>query len=536
MLKADKPRRKPQFQRIVSALRTPESAGAEARLREYLDRFPGDPDALFVASRFAARQGRRDEAASLLIRCLELAPEFALARYEHAKLLMSLHNYVAAIVQIDCLLNSDPDNPLFLQLKAASLDAVGEEGRSLTTRQRLADENPGNADCWIRLGDAHRAMGHRDNCIVAYRRAIACRPASGPAWWSLANMKTLRFSDDDISAMRALLESASLDSEDRIDLLFALGRAYETAGNFPRSFEQYAKGNAARRLRTDYNWNDIDSELATQKRLYTIDFLGSRRGAGCMAPDPIFVLGRPRSGSTLVEQILSSHSHIEGTAELPHIADCVWQLLDGACVTRGIGYPQIVAELPPAALAEMGETYIGRSRIHRKLARPFFIDKAPANYHHVGLILLALPNAKIIDARRNPAACCFSMFTHNYKDTNLRLDELGRVYRNYVELMAHFDHVAPGRIHRVIHENVIADPKAEIVRLLDYLQLPFEENCLRFHETQRAVRTPSSEQVRRPISGEGVTHWRNFEPWLRPLVDSLGSVLAEYPQVPAELR
>lgn len=535
-LRAERPIRKPQLQRIAAGLRDSETSHAEAILREYLDRRPDDADAVFLAARLAVQQDRRYDAVSLLARCMRLAPDFRAARFEYAKLLLRLHRHDAALAEISRLLETDADNPLFLQMKAGVLEAVGEEGLSLAIRQRLAEENPGRADCWVRLGDALRAMGHRDKGVAAYRHAIARRPTFGLAWWSLANMKNLRFADDDISAMRGLLERGDLDAEDRINLTFALGKAYEDMQAFAKSFEQYAKGNAARRLRVDYDWNDIDSEVAAQKALYTGEFLERRRGAGALAPDPVFILGRPRSGSTLVEQILSSHSAVEGTAELTYIADGVWQLLAGECARRGIGYPQILAELPPAALTAMGEEYLERSRLHRKLGRPFFIDKAPANYHHAGLILLILPNAKIIDARRNPAACCFSMFKHNYSDTNLRLGELGHVYRNYVELMTHFDRVMPGRIHRVIHEELVADPEAEIHRLLDYVGLPFEEKCLRFHETERTIRTPSSEQVRRPISGEAVAHWRHFEPWLRPLLDSLGSVLTEYPRVPDELR
>jgi tetratricopeptide (TPR) repeat protein len=535
-LRADRPPRKPKLQRIASGLREAQPERAEADLQEYLRRNPDDADALWLAAQAALRRDDRELAVSLLTRSFECAPDFAAARYECAKLLFGLHRYAAALGHIDSLLASDADNALFLQLKAAILDAIGEEEQSLPIRRRLATENPERADCWIRLGDALRATGQQEESIAAYRRAIVCRARSGQAWWSLANMKTVRFADADAATMRALLDERDLAPEDRINLFFALGKAYEDQGLFGRSFENYAKGNAARRSGVNYDWNDIDSELRVQKTLFAPEFLESRRGAGCAAKDPIFVLGRPRSGSTLVEQIMSSHSAIEGTAELPYIADGVWRLLEGPCKARGIDYPQILADIAPDQLRAMGEEYMERARIHRKLDRPYFIDKAPANYHHTGLILLMLPNARIIDARRNPAGCCFSMFKHNYSDTNLRLGELGHVYRNYVELMAHFDRVAPGRVHRVIYEDMVADPEAEIRRLLAYLELPFEEACLRFHETARSVRTPSSEQVRKPISGDAVAHWRNFEPWLGPLLESLGTVQSDYPRAPEELR
>jgi tetratricopeptide (TPR) repeat protein len=535
-LREDRSPRKPHLRRIASGLQGAEAEQAEADLQNYLRRNSDDTDAIWLAAQVAVRHGHRDLAAALLSRCFELAPDFVAPRYEFAKLLCGQHKYVPALGHIDRLLASDANNALFLQLKAVILEAIGEEGQSVGIRQQLASENPDRPECWIRLGDALRATGQQEKSVAAYRRAIACRATCGLAWWSLANMKTVRFADADTSVMRGLLDDGNLDAEDRINLLFALGKAFEDQAAFGRSFENYAKGNAARRLRIDYDWEDINSELKVQKALYTREFLESRRDTGCMAKDPVFILGRPRSGSTLVEQIVSSHSAVEGTAELPYIADAAWQLLGGICKERDVDYPQILAELPVAELAAMGEQYMERSRIHRKLGRPLFVDKAPANYHHTGLILLILPNAKIIDARRNPAACCFSMFKHNYSGTNLRLSELGRVYRNYVELMAHFDRVAPGRIHRVIYEEMVADPEAEIRRLLEYLELPFEEGCLRFHETERAIRTPSSEQVRRPISGEAVAHWRHFESWLGPLLDSLGTALTDYPRVPEDLH
>jgi len=395
--------------------------------------------------------GRRREALSLFARCLELAPDFSAARYHHAKLLLRLHMYEGAMREAEHLLADDPRNPVLRRLKALILDAIGEEQQSSAIWQELADEIPGHVDGWIRLGHALRATGNGAGSIAAYRRAIACSESCGLAWWSLANMKTFRFTAADVAAMRSELDRTGLGAEDRINLLFALGKAFEDEGAIAKSFEHYAKGNAARRLRTDYHWDDINAEVSAQKSLFTREFLNSRNGAGCSVPDPIFILGRPRSGSTLIEQILSSHPAVEGTAELPYVADFAWRLLEGECVERSIDYPQILAELPAAALRAMGEEYLARARVHRKLGRPFFIDKSPANYHHAGLILLILPNAKIIDARRNPAACCFSMFKHNYGETNLRLNELGRVYRNYVELLAHFDRVLPGRIHRVIY-------------------------------------------------------------------------------------
>jgi hypothetical protein len=349
-------------------------------------------------------------------------------------------------------------------------------------------------------------------------------------------MKTVRFSDADVAAMQDQLGRTDISPDDRAGMQFSLGKALEDRRAYDLSFEQYAKANAGMRARTKYDPQATTKLVADSKALFTRAFLQSRGDAGCKAPDPIFVLSLPRSGSTLVEQILASHSAIEGAGELRNIQALAGRLRDREAAAHGTSYPGVLGKLEPADLAKFGEEYLQNTRLHRKLGRPYFVDKMPANLHHAGLIHLILPNAKIIDVRRHPADCGLSMFRHYFSTARPNLTELGRFYRDYVELMAHFDRVLPGRIHRVIYEQLVADPETEIRRLLDYLGLPFEEGCLRFHETKRTVFTPSSEQVRRPISGAAVDYWRNFEPWLGPLIKSLGSVLTDYPSVPEELR
>ncbi len=535
-LGAQRPIRNRRLQQIETHLRGNRLERAEKELHEHLARHAGDADAISLMAQLAARLGRRAEAASLAARCLELAPDFAAARFNYANLLFKLNKFEAALDQLDRLLQQDSGNPLFRQLKANILEAIGENEKSLAISEQLAAENPGRAESWIGYGHALRAVGAQDRSIAAYRKAIECRPSFGQAYWSLANMKTVRFGDADIAQMQEQLKRTDIAADDRITLQFALGKAFEDLRAYDRSFEQYAKAKAAMRLRVDYDADTMTARVASSKALFTQEFLRSRSGVGCKAPDPIFVLGRPRSGSTLVEQILSSHSAIEGTAELPQITALAKQLKEHEYAVDGTGYPKVLARLEPAAFAALGEDYLQSTRVYRKLGRPFFIDKKPANFWEVGLIHLILPNARIIDVRRHPAACCLSIFKQYFNKTNLRLSELGRVYRDYVELMAHFDSVLPGRIHRVIYEDLVADPESEVRRLLAYLGLPFEERCLRFYETERTVLTPSSEQVRKPISGTAVDHWRHYEPWLGPLIRSLGSVLTDYPSVPEELR
>jgi tetratricopeptide (TPR) repeat protein len=536
-LRGQYPIRSARLQKIAANLQGNASERAEEELREFLARNPDDVGALRLMAQTAGRHGRKREEAALWVRCLELAPDFAAARFNYANLLFKLSKFKDALSELDRLLAVDGNNALFLQLKANIFETIGENEQSLAICERLANENPNRAESWISYGHALRAVGHQDKAVAAYRRAIEIRPSFGTAYWSLANMKTVRFSDADIAAMLEQLKRTDITVDDRITLQSSLGKAHEDKREFERSYEHYAKANAAMRVRISYDPETLSSGVAANKALFTPAFLQSRSEAGCKAPDPIFILGRPRSGSTLIEQILSSHSAIEGTAELPYITAMAGRLEEReGPIPYGTGYLKVLERLTPEELVQLGEEYLEDTRMHRKLGRPFFIDKKPANFSHVGMIHLILPNAKIIDARRHPAASCLSMFKHYSSKGRLRLTELGRFYRDYVELMAHFDKVLPGRIHRVIYEDMVANPEAEVRRLLDYLGLPFEDSCLRFYETKRTVLTPSSEQVRKPISGEAVDYWKNYEPWLGPLIRSLGSVFSEYPSVPEELR
>ncbi|HJV69471.1 tetratricopeptide repeat-containing sulfotransferase family protein [Ideonella sp.] len=537
-LNAQRPVRDARLKQILTVVQSNLFRLAQTQLADYLARHPNDADAINLRARVAARLEQRGEAVALLARCLDIAPGFAAARYHLAYLLCQQNEFEAALKQVDTLLAQDGRNPLFRQMKADILEHLGDSEQVLAICEQLASENPGRAESWIRLGHALRGLGLQDRSVAAYRQAIECRPSNGQAYWSLANMKTVRFDDADVDAMQAQLERRDIGADDRITLQFSLGKAHEDAGRYEQAFMQYDQANAAMRKRISYDAATLTDGVAANKALFTPAFVQARRGWGCPAPDPIFILGRPRSGSTLVEQILASHSAIEATAELPYVTALAARL-NGLLPGRpayGSDYLKPLASMDAAALAELGEEVLRRARLHRRLDRPFFIDKKPANFAHVGLIHLMLPNAKIIDVRRHPAGCCWSMFRTYSSKGRLRLDELGRFYRDYVALMAHFDSVLPGRVHRVIYEDLVRDPEAETRKLLDYLGLPFEPACLRFHETGRAILTPSSEQVRQPINSRAVEHWKHFEPWLGPLVDSLGSVMATYPAVPDDLR
>lgn len=535
-LGARRPIRNARLLRIASRIQHSDLELAENALRAYLLKDPQNADALRLMSQIAVGRGHRAAALSILERCLELAPDFDLARFNYADLLFKSKHFQRALNEISQLLVNNDHNPLFRQLQANILETVGETESAITIFEQLAAENPGRAESWISFGHALRGLGRQADSVAAYRKALECRPSYGLAYWSLANLKTTRFSDEDIKAIQDQLKTATLVGDDRIYMNFALGKALEDRNLYERSFEQYSKANAAARLRIKYNPEILTKLVADSKALFTGEFFANRSEAGCTAPDPIFVLSLPRSGSTLVEQILSTHSTIEGAGELPNIPGLARRLNEVEGAAQGTSYPKILGKLGSQAFTALGEEYLEGTRVYRKLGRMFFIDKKPANLHHVGLIHLILPKAKIIDVRRHPAACCLSAFKHHFTTARPNLSEFGRFYRDYVELMAHFDSVLPGKIHRVIYEDMVSNPEAEVRRLLDYLGLPFEEGCLRFYETKRTVLTPSAEQVRKPISGEAVDHWRHYEPWLGTLIRSLGSALTAYPSVPEELR
>ncbi|MDE1923605.1 MAG: sulfotransferase, partial [Gammaproteobacteria bacterium] len=367
-------------------------------------------------------------------------------------------------------------------------------------------------------------LGRRDEAIEAYRAAAAARPGFGDAYWSLANLKTYRFSDEEIEAMRSHEAGPDTAREDRYHLSFALGKALEDRGDYEQSFRCYERGNALRREESQYDPAFVERNTEIQKRVCTKEFFESRRGAGCPSADPIFIVGLPRSGSTLIEQILASHSGVEGTMELSEIATYTVDLEGQNRDATNRRYPRVLGELPLDEFARLGERYIADTRVYRT-DKPFFIDKMPNNFRHIGLIHLMLPNARIIDARRDPMACCFSNFKQLFasgQEFTYSLDDIARYYRTYVELMAHWDAALPGRILRVRHEELVEDLEGNVRRILDYCGLAFEPACLEFHRTERHVRTASSEQVRRPINRDGIDQWRHYEPWLGPLRNALG--------------
>jgi tetratricopeptide (TPR) repeat protein len=466
------------------------------------------------------RQDAHAQAQVLLAHALELEPGFDGARFTFANALFHQQKAAEAIAELERLLAAEPGNAAYRNLMAGCLCLIGEYDRADSLYEGLLAQFPGQARLWLNYGHALRTVGRGQDAQAAYRRCIALQPGLGDAYWSLANLKTAAFDDADVHAMRQQLARVDLPAEDRLHLYYALGKALEDRGEADGAFASYAAGAALRRAAQPYDAERTSAHMRRAKAQFTADFFALRRGSGSPAPDPIFILGLPRSGSTLVEQILASHSQVEGAMELPDIG-----FLAQGLGWPGDGYPDSLTNLDPAKLKALGERYLDTTRVHRKLGRPRFIDKMPNNFQHIGLIQLILPKARIIDARRHPLGTGFSAFKQHFaqgQGFSYDLTDLGRYYADYCELMAGIDAALPGRVCRVIYEDLVEDTESQVRKLLDYCGLAFEPGCLDFHRNTRAVRTVSSEQVRRPIFRDGLEQWRNYEPWLGPLKTALG--------------
>ena len=533
--------REPALLRAAVAMQEGRLDEAEAQLRARLAALPADPATLRLLGEVRWRQGDIDDAVPLLRAAVARAPAFAAARELLARILSMGPDVGEALDHAGRLLADDPENGGHAMLKASLLVRIGDQKGALALYRSILERDPGRPRVWLNLGHVEKTIGNQAAAIEAYRRAAALDPANGEAWWSLANLKTVKLERADIAAMRAALPHDAVGddrAEDVAQLHFALGKAYEDLSwddpsAAESAFAHYARGNALRRSMLDYDSARTDSAVDQNIALFTPTFFEERAGWGCQAADPIFVVGLPRSGSTLVEQILASHSQIEGTMELPDmmlIADRLQARVDEG---EFPDLPSLLAALGPDESRRLGEEYLERTRVHRKTDRPRFVDKMPNNWQHVGLIRMILPNATVIDARRHPLGCCFSGWKQYFARGQVfsyDLSEIGHYYAAYVRQMAAFDSALPGAVHRVIYEEMVADTLGQVRALLDAVGVPFEENCLAFWRNRRAVRTASSEQVRQPIYTDALEQWKRFELWLGPLRAALGPLLERYPE------
>ena len=494
---------------------------AEEICRHYLRSNPKSVEGMRLLAQIGIKLGILDDAEFLLESAKTFEPDNVQVRLDYIDALRRRQKFERSREEAEALHERDPDNPLFQSHLAIESMQTGDYDRAFELFDAVLEKLPQDPATLTSRGHALKTTGRQQEAVSSYRAAFAARPDHGDAYYALANLKTYEFPDEEIAAMREQVARADLAFMDRVHLSFALGKAYEDRGDYEQSFRFYEEGNALKRAQTRYSADAMSEELAKQAEVCTPALFDAHAGAGHSAPDPIFILGLPRAGSTLLEQILASHSQVDGTLELPNILALAHRLRG-----RKAGqsrYPQVLHDLTREQLAAFGKKFIEDTRVHRQGA-PFFIDKMPNNFRHIGLIHLILPNAKIIDARRAPMDCCFSGFKQLFaegQEFTYGLTELGRYYSDYVALMDHWDRVLPGKVLRVNHENVLDDLEGQTRRMLDYCGLPFEEACLDFHKTTRAVRTASSEQVRRPINRKGQDAWKPYEPWLDALKQAL---------------
>jgi tetratricopeptide (TPR) repeat protein len=523
----------PEFTEVRAALTEHRLDAAAALLEARLRDVPRDSHALAMLAETAALRGDRATAERRLRQCLDIEPGDSAARYDLANLLYAQQRAAEAIPLIDRLLAFDPQNVSYRCLKARTIRYLGAHAEALAIMHRLVGEHAEDPQVWLLSGNILRETGQHVKAVAAYRQALRVQPDCGEAYFSLANMKTARFTDAEIEAMRAAA-GATPDAVGDTHLEFALGKALEDAGCYAESFEHYARGNALQRAAVLYDPAVTTAFVQRSKGIYSAEFFAAREGWGSHSIEPIFIVGLPRGGSTLLEQMLSCHSAVEGTRELPEIPNLVRELGLDAVARSGAGYPELVSALSRDEIAALAALYLRRTAPNRPLGKPRFVDKLLSNFGHIGLIHLLFPRAAIIDARRHPLACGFACYRQLFArgvDFSYDLAELGAYYRDYADLMRHTDAVLPEAVHRVHYEELVADPATVLGRMLEFCGLAFEPGCLEFHDNPRVVMTISSEQVRQPLYSSAVDQWRHYAEWLGPLAAAVGDLAAQYPAV-----
>ena len=518
-----------ELQAVIRLIQENRLRKAENLCRAYLQQRGHHTEAMRLLAEIGTKFNSYDEAEFLLESCIVLEPDNTNAHFDYVNVLHKRQKLGEALEQAQELRRKAPGKPQFDLLYANQSLAVGEFDEAVGIYRTQLGEMPNNPTLHLSIGHALKTVGKQAEAIDAYRGAYRVAPDFGDAYWSLANLKTYRFEEAEIERMREHEAASATKLVDRYHLCFALGKALEDRGQYVESFNYYERGNRLKRDELKYDWRRISGEIDLQVEHVSSALLDSKRGSGSSARDPIFIVGLPRAGSTLIEQILASHSQIEGTMELPNILALAHKIDGRRRVGDEARYPGNLGELTKDELTGFGDAYVRDTMIHRKAETPYFIDKMPNNFRHLGLVHLILPNAKIIDARRGAMSCCFSGFKQLFaegQEFTYGLDEMGHYYRDYVRLMDHMDTVLPGQVLRVDYQDVVTDLEPQVRRLLDFIGVPFEQGCLDFHANERAVRTASSEQVRQPIFRSGLDQWENYSPHLDPLRAALGPELA----------
>ena len=484
---------------------------------------------MLMLAPMSLRSVHQDVAVRLLERAISIAPDFTTAILDLGRLLKEQDRFKEAIEAFDRAIALEPGNPQPHFLRGATLAPAAFTYEAIDAYDKCLELMPTHVGALLGRGHLLKGVGRYKEAVASYDACIRERPDTGEAYWSLANLKTYRFSDEAVAEMERRVRGSGLSVQSEVNFLFALGKAYEDRGDYERSWAYYQEGNTKQRAEVVYD--PVQNEILNDRVIATFDadFLASSAGAGLADPAPIFIIGLPRSGSTLLEQILASHSQVEGTSELPYVPRVANTLNRNRA--DGINYPEAVRELKPANFRALGEDYLAYAQLHRRKEVPRFIDKMPNNFPHVGFLSLILPNARIIDARRHPLDACFSCYRQLFaKGQNFTYDltELGEYYLQYQRLMDHWATVLPGHVLTVQYEEVVTDFENQVRRLLDFCGLPWEDACLRFYESERPIRTPSSEQVRQPIYDRSVGHWRNFAPYLDELITVIEPIRDRY--------
>jgi tetratricopeptide (TPR) repeat protein len=507
-----------------------ELAAAESVVREFLLRHGDHVEAMRLLARIGMAREVYDDAEMLLAAVLALSPGYDPARFDYARTLLERHKHLQAVEQLELLLRREPANRQYRTLYATACTGLGQHEKALELYRSLLDGSPHAAEIQLSIGHTLKTLGRQEESVSAYRAAAQARADFGDAYWSLANLKTYDFTDAELASMRAQESAPGIALVDRYHLCFALGMALERRGEFAESFACYERGNRLKRSELRYRPDLVERNTRLQKEACTAPFFASRKQAGARDSSPIFIVGLPRSGSTLLEQILASHPAVEGTHELANIQRIVADLQGRDGETGEPRYPRVLTEMQPDDFRRLGEKYLQDTRAYRT-GKPHFIDKMPNNFRHLGLVRLMLPEARVIDARREPMGCCFSNFKQLFasgQEFTYGLEDIARYYRTYLELMRHWDEVLPGWVLRVHYDEVVDDLEGSVRRMLGFCGLPFDARCLQFHGTVRSVRTASSEQVRQPLYREGLDQWKNYEPWLDPLKAALGDAVENW--------
>tara|TARA_Y100001936_G_scaffold151058_1_gene147289 strand:+ start:511 stop:2538 length:2028 start_codon:yes stop_codon:yes gene_type:complete len=500
---------------------------AETKCRAFLKKNPTHTYAMSLLSEIANRMGYFDDAEFLLEKAVEFEPNDGDLRMKYAMVLRKKQKFTKTMEQVNILCEQFPENMNYQAQKASEIMQNGDHAQAVKLFDYILEKNPYNFSTHTSKGHAQKTLGKTDQAINSYQSAYRIKPDHGEAFFSLANLKTYSFSEDEIEAMRNQVKRVDLSLRDKAYFHFALAQACESINDFNEAFFHLEKGNKIKNDQSRYSIERMDAELQAQIDICDEAFFDRLGPGGFETKDPIFILGLPRAGSTLIEQILASHSMIDGTLELPNILS-IAQSLRGDDIYGKLGnYPKSMASLSQDERKSLGKKFIDETRMHRKDA-PMFTDKMPNNFRHIGLIHLIMPNAKIIDARRYPLDCCFSMFKQLFaqgQEFTYGLAEAGSYYTSYVKLMNHWDKVLPNKILRVNNEDVIEDLEGQVKRMLEFIGLPFEEQCISFYETDRSVRTASSEQVRQPINKSGMGRWKPYAKNLKPLLNALDNEL-----------